>query len=292
MSFERFEEVAQILEQCLAAIEQDGQSVEDCLARYPAYRLELEPLLRRAAEFRLAHGLQPTAVFRDQAAGRLQSRLMRSSRQPMSPAIRKPPAARHQGQRGRSPLFRRLAMLPIALAILVILAGTSAGVVYASDSTVPGDTLHGLDLAVEQAQLNLAEPDQTLGLHIQFADERILEAETLVARDDRQHLDEALNDYEQEASDITGAIGTEDDLALLEQVEAAFSRHEARLMALLDKLPEQARGGINRALEASEHGRQTAEEARSKKGGSPPCWAGPNDDANDPNCVKPGGKRP
>jgi ribosomal protein L23 len=62
-----------------------------------------------------------------------------------------------------------------ALIALLILGG-GGGVVAASNAAVPGDTLYGIDLAVEKAKVNFASSvEKKDELRIKFADERVAE---------------------------------------------------------------------------------------------------------------------
>lgn len=65
------------------------------------------------------------------------------------------------------------------IALLIVLGG--GGAVAASNASVPGDTLFGLDLAVEKARLSLASSDEKKNeLRVKFAKERIAETEQIV----------------------------------------------------------------------------------------------------------------
>lgn len=56
--------VEAILDQCLEDIRQRHASVADCLARYPEYAKDLEPLLRAALALEQAADVQPTPEFK------------------------------------------------------------------------------------------------------------------------------------------------------------------------------------------------------------------------------------
>ena len=66
-------------------------------------------------------------------------------------------------------------MIGALIALMVILGG--GGAVAASNSAVPGDSLYGLDLAVEKAKLNfVTSAEKKDELRVKFADERVSEA--------------------------------------------------------------------------------------------------------------------
>ena len=73
---------ADILNNCLGAIERGEATVEDCLRQYPEYQAQLSPLLAMAGRLSDLHTVQPSPAFRSQASVRLQARLTSSSRSP------------------------------------------------------------------------------------------------------------------------------------------------------------------------------------------------------------------
>jgi hypothetical protein len=75
---------AEILNNCLEAIERGEATAQECLERYPEYQAQLRPLLTMAGRLSELHTVQPSAAFRSQAAARLQTRLVSSGRPPQS----------------------------------------------------------------------------------------------------------------------------------------------------------------------------------------------------------------
>lgn len=72
-------------------------------------------------------------------------------------------------------------MIGVLIALAVVLGG--GGVVAASNTAVPGDTLYGVDLAAEKAKIALvSSEDKKNNLKIKFAEERLFEVETIVER--------------------------------------------------------------------------------------------------------------
>lgn len=65
------EQLATILAECTEAIEQGHVTIEECLARYPQYRLELAELLPIAVQAREMPKAVPDPTFRQQAWARL-----------------------------------------------------------------------------------------------------------------------------------------------------------------------------------------------------------------------------
>jgi hypothetical protein len=69
-------------------------------------------------------------------------------------------------------------MLQLMIAGVLALAATTGSAAYAANASNPGDALHGLDIAMENVQLNLA-PDvaSKVQLQLEFASERLAEAQ-------------------------------------------------------------------------------------------------------------------
>lgn len=93
--------------------------------------------------------------------------------------------SKQESQSGQKKLlelfFSKKYMMATLLALVVILGG--GGVVAASNSALPGDTLYGIDQAVEKVQIKLANSEEKKSeLKVKFAEERLSEVETFVKR--------------------------------------------------------------------------------------------------------------
>lgn len=71
-------------------------------------------------------------------------------------------------------------MLGAILSLVLLLGG--GGAVAAANSAVPGDTLFGLDLALEKAKIAVSNNQKKDELRVRFAEERIREAEQIVKK--------------------------------------------------------------------------------------------------------------
>ncbi|MGB2815194.1 MAG: hypothetical protein WBC75_08950, partial [Dehalococcoidales bacterium] len=60
-------ELVDIFEECLERILTGGETVEQCLAAYPEYAAELEPLLQTALEAKETLEIAPRPEFRERA---------------------------------------------------------------------------------------------------------------------------------------------------------------------------------------------------------------------------------
>lgn len=150
-----------ILEECIDAVVNNRQSVEDCLARYPQQAPELEPLIRLAVAVREASRLEAPAHLRD----RLQRLLLTEEASPKT--------QRRWFRLG----VPRWATAAAAVLLVAIVAG---GTLTTSASSLPGDALYPVKTAAEGVRLTLArDPDAVADLHLEFAQRRLEETRAL-----------------------------------------------------------------------------------------------------------------
>ena len=130
-----------ILDDCIDRVLQ-GESMEQCLARYPEQAAELEPLLRVALSARkTSSAVEPRPDFKARVRHEVQSQLRSKGRKP---------------EPKRAPVLHsmpRWAMAAVTLVFVVLLAGTTT--VAASSGSLPGDTLYPVKTATEQVQMRL-----------------------------------------------------------------------------------------------------------------------------------------
>jgi len=245
------ETIVEILANCLERMEA-GASLESCLADFPNQAAELEPLLRMTQQMKHLTNVGPRRTFARSAHLHLENQLAASGKdvtfKPLNRLTRQQPKLLPQRKFSMS-------MLQLMIAAVLALAATTGGAAYAANASNPGDVLHGLDIAMENVQLNLA-PDvaSKVQLRLEFASERLAEAQAMFSENDADDGLEALNEYGTQISAIAQLIGSSDGadqeaLALL--LETAQGIHQDVLTNLLDKVPEQAKESIQRAIDAS-----------------------------------------
>jgi hypothetical protein len=155
-------------------------------------------------------------------------------------------------------IFARSWRSALAGAMAIALAmGSLTGAAYAADRTRPGDLLYPVDREIENLQFRLAsEPDQKISLLLSFADERLLEVQQLVELDSQDNMIVALDAYRDTILTISQTI--DDEPAeydfLVSKVDNEFMSQEERLMMIRQRVPEQARPGLDRAIEALHRG--------------------------------------
>jgi Domain of unknown function (DUF5667) len=245
------EAIEEVLAKCLDQMEA-GANLESCLADFPEQTAELEPLLHMTQQMKYLTKVGPRPAFARNARWDLEDQLRTSGN-----AVTLNRRNRHPKQEPKLLLQRRfsVSMLQLMIAAVLALTATTGGAAYAANASDPGDFLHGLDLVMENVQLNLA-PDvwSKVQLRLEFASERLVEAQGTFAENNTTDGLEAVNEYGTEISAVAQLIGSADGadqeaLALL--LETTRGVHEDVLTNLLETVPEQAQESIQRAIDAS-----------------------------------------
>jgi len=156
-----------ILEECLERILVNGETVAQCLERYPEYAAELEPLLQTAMITSEAVDIQPSPEFKARARFELRVEMARAD------------------EKKRRSVFAwqpRWAVVVVTVVVVVLLGG---GTVLAADSdnTIPGNPLYAVKLATENVRLALSSSDISKAeIYAALVDRRVAEIERLIDR--------------------------------------------------------------------------------------------------------------
>jgi len=214
------------LADCLDRIEREGNSRDDCLARYPHLAAELRPLLSTAQTLRAVPPVAPSATFRAVARQRLLNQLGRQ--QPVTQKMPRPsiPTVLF-------PWLRTLApRLVAALLILVILTTGSA---WAAEQSLPDSPFYPIKLAAEQVRIgltpNLVRKANTL---MELADRRLAEALIMAARNRPLAARRALLAYDDLLNQLTAALNRaaaekQDVAPLVRRIENSVFKQQVAL---------------------------------------------------------------
>ena len=125
----------QALDDCLDRMARDGASLKDCLALYPQYARDLEPLLKAAKRFEASEAVKPSAAFKERTGARLRT------------------YANENPQRRRLTLIPawRMAFASSALAVVLLFSTTA----FAQEA-LPGQSLYGWKRSSEEVWRALA----------------------------------------------------------------------------------------------------------------------------------------
>ncbi len=132
-------EFANIFDECLERILTGGETVEQCLASYPEYAAELEPLLQTALSAREALDIAPRPEFKERARHQILTELR---------------DMKERKQRRFSLFGWQPQWATAAIAVLVLLVA-SGGTVAAAGNSMPDQSLYPVKLAAERVRLAL-----------------------------------------------------------------------------------------------------------------------------------------
>ncbi|MFP3898915.1 MAG: DUF5667 domain-containing protein [Dehalococcoidia bacterium] len=253
--FSRFED---ILVECIEDIKAGRSIIEECLQRYPSNRERLEPLLRIALRIRRVPDVKPSLAFRTRARAWLMQEINgRASVSERAWLPRTSPMRRMTGAR-RFGLARMAAAIGLGLFVL------AGGTAYASQASLPGDVLYPVKLGTEQIGMVLSGGDVARAERgLAFADRRIEEVQALTEEGRSEYLDRAVDKYEYaldaalariEEADNRG-MDTENITTLAAEATAS---HAQALEKVYGEVPEQAQSAIERAIQKSLTGHDTA----------------------------------
>jgi len=147
-----------ILDECLERVLVKGETIDQCLAEYPEYAAELEPLLQTALVSKEALAIKPRPEFRERAGYQFQA------------ALREMESRKSRG------FFRWQPRWATAVVVVIALLLASSGTVAAAGDSLPDEPLYQVKLATEAVRLTLTP--SALGkaeLYVKLADKRVAE---------------------------------------------------------------------------------------------------------------------
>jgi hypothetical protein len=149
-----------IFEECLELMLVKGETVEECLRRYPEHARELKPLLETATATKKAVAVQPSPEFRERA------------RQQFYAALRQMPAQKKRAGFSWGGQPRWATAVAVVLALLLV----SGGTVAAAGNSMPDQPLYSVKRATEQVRLTFTvSPLGKAELYAWLADRRVAE---------------------------------------------------------------------------------------------------------------------
>ncbi|MBI4266996.1 MAG: hypothetical protein HY668_01345 [Chloroflexi bacterium] len=179
-----------ILNECLERLTR-GETVEQCLATYPAQAAELEPLLRTALLAKQATAIRPRPEFRNKA------------RYEFRQAIREMKPQKASLFPGWQP---RWATVVITILVLVLASG---GTVAASGNSLPDEPLYPVKLAAETVRLTLTPSNMGKAqLYTELADRRVAEIVKMAEKGKEKQVERAtqrLESYLQKVATLAAA---------------------------------------------------------------------------------------
>jgi hypothetical protein len=201
--------IEKILDECLEGLRQ-GDSVEQCLARYPEQAAELDPLLGVAlASQKASLAVEPRPEFKAQARNEMRSQLSYEGRN-AEPKKTRPVS-----------WIPRWAVVVASLVLIFLVAGT--GTVAASSSSMPDETLYPVKLASERVRLRLSRGElKKARVNVHLADIRVKEIVYLAKKGDSRRLEAALSRLEGHMYAIDQAIEANADRPKVQEALTAL----------------------------------------------------------------------
>ncbi len=248
-----------ILAQCIEDIKAGRCSLEDCLTKYPSISKQLEPLLRVALEIREPPDVKPSPAFKVRARVQLMEQIHAKQ------AVTKWPWFRYTGQVTPIPHKRRFNMVGIIVAVVLAISALGGGTAYASQGSLPGDVLYPVKLSTEHVRVAFAGGDTDKAeLYLTFANSRVEEMTALAERGRPEKVNIAVNGYDEAMAMATqkmeAASGKGLGIAdISELVAEATSKHISTLEdEVYDKVPDEAKPAIQKAIDVSANGQGNA----------------------------------
>ncbi len=195
-------------------------------------------------------------------------------------------------------LLRRLAFATAS--VLLAFSLWTAGVAYAAQEAIPGDTLYGVKRGIETARYSLTQnPQSQAALLSDLASERMREIQALADDGRDALLAPTLSDYVQtldRLQAVANALPLNLQPQVLGQVSARMQQHQQALERLLGQVPCQAVPAIERAIERTSYSHEVLEahqqgespsdlapgQDKEKERGGPKRTPGPPDGKNKP----------
>jgi hypothetical protein len=262
-------EFENILEECLERLVK-GETLEQCLQRYPEQAAQLEPLLQTAKAVRKASAILPRSEFKARARYEFRSALQATV------------------TKRRLPLFGLRPRWAMALMIIGIVLVAGGGTAAAASNSMPDSPLYPVKLATEQVRLTLTPSDMGKArLCAMLADRRVAEIIYMANKGDARRVELVTQRLDKRLAMLAILVSaqkagaprvlaptpapseeawTEEDVDAQGKGRAELRiivvdcacNHPAALRAALGKVPESAKPALRRAITISVVGYERA----------------------------------
>jgi len=234
-----------ILDECIDRMAK-GETVEQCLLRYPEHSAMLKPLLEAVAIAHQASYIQPRPEFRVLARRQLLSNLQYKRR-------RKEPR--------EFPFFIWRPRWAVAIGTVLVLLVACSGTVAVSSSSMPGDTLYPVKVASEEMQLTLTFSNmEKAELHTKLAERRSEEMAYVASeKGDMAEVEEVRSRLSSHLGAVNDSVQAEREKSDVEQrvteirevLETQADRHREVLQEIQARIPEEKASAFNRIYQDS-----------------------------------------
>ena len=245
----------EILANCIEEIRSGKSSIEDCIKRYPHLGNELRSLLEIAASLK-PDEVTPSPQFKERAK-------MHLFDEAQPAPVKESPLLWKWYQLKPS---RVLAPVAIALLIFVVAGGST---VYASQSSLPGDTLYPVKTGIENLQLAMTtSPAVKANLYLKFTQRRIDEVQQEVKLN-RNVSTETLAKVQQQFDDTLKELGNSNNTKAsndtLSRLSVATLNQQVELEQTLASAPQSSQPVIQQIIDQTRRGNTIAQVAYANK---------------------------
>jgi len=182
-----------LLNECIERI-MHGETVEECLRRYPEQAEALKPLLQTVLKARQASQIKPEAAFKSRARQEFQRAVYETQ-------------ARKREKTGWLHWRWQSAWAMAIIAVLIVLLG-GGGAVVAAAGSMPDNPLYPVKIAAEQIQMSLTFSDiGKAELNAKLADERVNELVYLAEKGDGEKVQIVADRLNRNLSNIVNIVG-------------------------------------------------------------------------------------
>lgn len=215
---------AKIINKCLDAVMLGAKSKQECLDRYPELKTDLLDAFSISCSIRNFQAPRLTLQQKSQMKNQLLFKLA-----DRSDLVTKSSQIHYRWQKTK----RRFAMTWVIIVTTFLSLISGAGVVYASNSALPGEMLYPVKTWVEDTQLTLSPDTIDIMLLEKFSDKRIGELVALAEKGQWENIGGLVESYQNRNQLM---------MALIAQIEAQNPDEAVRLRAELNnRLQEHAR---------------------------------------------------
>jgi len=244
--------IEEVLEICLEKIRTGEATIEECTQEFPRYKTELAETLPLIVPLKSLEQIKPSPAFSMNAGVRLASKLPDKSvtfwgllRRTFTMETVQP--------------IRRFRMIQPIVAVLLAVSMLVASP-FAAQATAPGDLFYGLDRGIEQIILRLnKDPDNGILLRMEFATERLEEAEQKLFESEIENALVALRAYNEaivEIAELMEELPDQNRITIRSMAQEEVALQEGLLTRLRLNWPEdaQSRNAYQKALQRSNMG--------------------------------------
>jgi hypothetical protein len=269
----------EILERCLVDIRNGSRSRGDCMAEYPQYQDELEPLLRVSERLYAAGTITASAQFRQQALNRFKKNppsQMKLNASPY-PIQDRPPMGNYGSPRRKSPeplptnrqsSPRRSgsSVFALLISVLLVFVLASTSIALAANTANPGGSFYPVRQVIEKVELGLAKSD--LGeqqLHLKFANRRLQEVNYLLQHNRALYIDQPIENYLGHIASLSNLLyssnlSDQERVMIATQLLDSPAMDENTLKVLYQRISPEQRAQIIAAINAAQTTRTRAQQ--------------------------------